>query len=64
LLSRVVVVFWCYKKNFKIIVELPMFHWLQFAVPSQVHNVWVEKVSSGTLGGSNKKTLVPPYGRG
>ena len=38
LLSKVVVVLWCCKGTLKIVVELPVFYWLQFAVWPQAQD--------------------------
>ena len=38
LLSKVVAVLWCCKGTLKIVVELPVFYWLQFAVWSQAQD--------------------------
>jgi hypothetical protein len=38
LLSKVVAVLWCCKGTLKIVVELPVFYWLQFAVWPQAQD--------------------------
>jgi hypothetical protein len=51
LLSKVVVVLWCCKRNLKIIVKLPAFHWLQFAVQSQAQDTGLLPLLKGiTMG--------------